>query len=102
MPAQTPADLDRLFGEYMNKGDVDAILTLYEPNAAMPGQTGEVALGTDALRQSINTFAAMKPQLDLKVEKVVETGDIALVYSKWTMKAGAQEMSGKGREVARR
>ena len=102
MPAQTPADLDRLFEEYMNKGHIDAILTLYEPNAAMPDQAGQVAMGLDALRTSIGAFAAMKPQLDLKVEKVIETGDIALVYSKWTMKAGGQEMAAKGREVARR
>ena len=102
MPAQTPADLDRLFEEYLNKGDVDAIMLLYEPNAAMPEQSGQVAQGLDAVRKSISTFAAMKPEIDLKVEKVVEAGDLALVYSKWTMKTGGQEMTGKGREVARR
>ncbi len=102
MPAQEPEDLDRLFGEALNRGDLDAIMTLYEPDAAMPEQSGNVAVGTDALRASIGGFVAMKPQIDLKVEKVVQAGDIALVYSKWSMEAGGQKMEGKGREVARR
>ncbi len=103
MPAaQKPEDLDRLFGEALNQGDLDAILTLYESGAAMPEQTGNVAIGTDALRQSIGQFVAMKPQIDLRVEKIVQAGDLALVYSKWTMKTGGQEMTGKGREVVRR
>ncbi len=103
MPAaQTPEDLDRLFGEALNRGDVDSILALYEPGAAMPEMSGNVAIGADALRQSIGQFAAMKPQIQLDVEKVVQAGDIALVYSKWSMKSGDQEMTGRGREVARK
>jgi len=103
MPAaQKPEDLDRLFGEALNRGDLDAIVALYEPGAAMPEMSGSVAVGTDALRQSINGFVTMKPRIKLEVEKVVQAGDIALVYSKWSMTAGDQEMTGKGREVARR
>jgi len=102
MPARKPEDLDRLFGEALNRGDLDALIALYEPDAAMPEQSGSVAVGTDALRASIGGFVAMKPQIDLQVEKVVQAGDIALVYSRWTMETGGQKMTGKGREVARR
>ena len=100
--AQKPEDLDRLFEDALNRGDLEAIMTLYEPDAAMPGQAGEVATGTAAVRESISQFVAMKPTIDLKVEKVVQTGDIALCYSKWTLDAGGQKMEGKGREVARK
>jgi ketosteroid isomerase-like protein len=102
MPAHKPEDLDRLFEAALNRGDLDALVALYEPGAAMPEQSGNVAVGTDALRQSIGQFVAMKPQIDLQVEKVVQAGDVALVYSKWTMDAGGQKMEGKGREVTRR
>lgn len=59
------------------------------------------------MRQSISGFLAMKPQIDIKVDKVVQAGDLALVYSSWTMKGKGpdgndMQMSGKGREVARR
>jgi ketosteroid isomerase-like protein len=100
--AQKPEDLDRLFEDALNRADLDAIMTLYEPGAAMPEQTGNVATGTAALRQSISQFVAMKPKLDLKVEKIVQAGDIALCYSTWSMDAGGQKVEGKGREVARR
>lgn len=45
MPAQKPEDLDRLFEDYLNRGDLDASLTLYEPDAAMAEMSGGVAVG---------------------------------------------------------
>ena len=100
--AQKPEDLDRLFGDALNRGDLDAIMTLYESGAAMPEQSGNVATGTAELRQSIGQFVAMKPKITLTVDKVVHAGDLALTYSNWTMDAGGQQMQGKGVEVCRR
>ena len=35
MPAMNPGDLDRLFGEALNSGNIEALLALYEVNASL-------------------------------------------------------------------
>ncbi|MFV1991312.1 MAG: hypothetical protein ACC652_11290, partial [Acidimicrobiales bacterium] len=48
MAARTPEELDSLFREAMGRGDVDAVIALYEPNAVFPCMQGEV--GSDQVR----------------------------------------------------
>ena len=48
MAARTPEELDTLFREAMGRGDVDAVIALYKPNAIFPGMQGEV--GSDQVR----------------------------------------------------
>jgi uncharacterized protein (TIGR02246 family) len=103
MPAQNPEQVDELFQQALNSGDVDAIVTLYEPNASFVGQDGQVAVGRDAIRASVQAYIDLKPQIDLKVEKTVRAGeDLATCYGAWTLIAGGQSMTGKSIEVVRR
>jgi uncharacterized protein (TIGR02246 family) len=101
MAAQKPEDLGRLFVEAMRAGDLDAVLALYEPTAAMPNQQGEVRSGADAIRQDMAPFAALKPDMTGETDKVIIAGDIALSHSRWSI-AGPAPMSGRAVEVARR
>ncbi len=101
MPAQTPEQLDTIFQQAMTIGDLDAIMALYEPGAVFANQSGELSSGIDAVRQEIAPFAAMKPDFKLQVEKVITAGDIAVMYSQWSMTTPDQ-MSGRSVEVARR
>ena len=41
MPASTPEEVQRLFAEAFDAGDVDAAVELYEPNATLVIQPGE-------------------------------------------------------------
>ncbi len=101
MSAQKPEDLGRLFVEAMRAGDLDAVLALYEPGAAMPNQQGEVRTGTDTIRQDMAPFAAAKPDMTIETDKAIIAGDIALSHSRWSMTKPAP-MSGRAVEVARR
>ena len=101
MPAQNPEDLGRLFSEAMRAGDLDAVLALYEPGAAMPNQQGDVRTGTDALRQDMAPLADMKADMTIETVKTLVAGDIALSHSRWSMTKPAP-MSGRAVEVARR
>ena len=47
MTANAPEDLDRLFGEGINAGNVEAVLALYEPDAVLVRQDGTHAVGLD-------------------------------------------------------
>jgi uncharacterized protein (TIGR02246 family) len=103
MPAQSPEEVDVLFAKALNAGDVDGMVSMYEPNASFVGQGGEVAVGHDAIRAAIKTYIDLKPEIDLKVEKTVATGtDLAVCYGVWTMSIGGQEMTGKSMEIVRK
>jgi len=40
MPASTPEQIHRLFEEAFNAGDLDGLMELYEPDAALIAQPG--------------------------------------------------------------
>ena len=108
MPARTPEECDRLFGEHVNAGDLDALMTLYEPGGSLVRLDGSVATGHADIRRVLDRLVAMRPTLRLNVLKVVTNGeDIAMVYNDWTMSAkgadGASiERAGRAIEVVRR
>jgi ketosteroid isomerase-like protein len=101
MPAQNPEDLGQLFSQAMKAGDLDAVLALYEPGAAVPDQQGGVQSGADAIRQGMAPLASIKPDITTETDKVIIAGDIALTHSRWSMTTPAP-MSGRAVEVARR
>ena len=102
MPASNPEDVGRLIVEAINNGDVETAIAMYEPEAAAPDSQGEVSSGTtDAFRQNTASFIASKPNLKVEVDKVIRAGDIALLYSHWSM-TNPEPMSGRTVAVARR
>ena len=108
MPARKPEECDVLFGEYMNAGDLEALLALYEPTCALVQGDGGVLVGTEAIRASFTRLLAMKPRIEIAVVKVVPAGDgLALVYNDWRLTAkgpGGAPVTRAGRalEVMRR
>ncbi len=79
---------------------------LYEPDATLIPQPGEVFTGTEAIREALSQILAMKPKFDLQFKKAFQAGDIALLISDWTLSASdpdgnAIEMYGRTAGVAR-
>ena len=104
--ARTPEEIDAEWMEAFNAGNGEAVLALYEPAAAFVLPTGEVVEGAETIGQVLGGFLAMKPRIDLRTKKVVRAGDIALVYSTWTLSATAPdgtalEMAGDSAVVLR-
>ena len=85
MPAQKPEDVHRLFAEAFNKGNVDTVLSLYEPDAVLVPQPGQTVRGHAAIRQALVSFLAMKPRFAFQSGKTLESNDIAILFSKWTL-----------------
>jgi uncharacterized protein (TIGR02246 family) len=107
MPARTPEECDALFARYVNAGDVDAVVALYEPGASLVQQDRGTASGHGAIREALAGFAEMQPTLRMNVKQVVRAGeDLAVLYNDWTMSAkgpdGPQELAGKAIEIVRR
>ena len=53
MPATTPEEICRLFQQYMAEGDVDSVLSVYDPEAVFLNRSGEIRRGEEALREEL-------------------------------------------------
>ena len=78
----TPEKVLDLVVEGINAGDLDSLITLYEPHAA--SQPGQLARSTAGIRESLRSFIDMNGKLDLKVKRVLRASDLALVTTEWS------------------
>jgi ketosteroid isomerase-like protein len=101
MSAKSPEDICRLFQQYMAEGDIDLVLSVYDPEAVFLNQSGEVKQGRQGLRQELAPFATAKTIFDFNILQVIQSGDIALMHTKWQV-SSPQPMSVYAIEVARR
>lgn len=70
----------------MELGKIEEVLAAYERGASLVVQPGKTASGPE-LREALNGFIAMKPKFHMSEHEVIESGDIALHVSPWTMDA---------------
>jgi uncharacterized protein (TIGR02246 family) len=107
MPANKPEDIPRLFTEAFNAGDLNAVMSLYEPDAILVPQPGQIVRGQAAIREALKGYLALKPRLTLQFDKALGSTDIVLLISKWTLKGtgpdgSTVEMAGQATDVVRR
>ena len=57
MPAKSPEENCSLFQQYMAEGDIDSVLSIYDPEAVILDKSGEVKKGEEGLRQNLAPFA---------------------------------------------
>ena len=107
MAAHAPAETHQLFADYFSVGDLEGLMSLYEPGATLVPQAGPPASGQAAIREAMTGFLAPKPEFNLQTARVVQAGDIALIFSKWTLRGtdadgNAVESAGQTSDVVRR
>jgi uncharacterized protein (TIGR02246 family) len=83
MPAHSPEDICRLFQQSMAAGDLDAVLSVFDPEAVLVNSSGEVTQGRDGLRQELAPVAAVKTRVAFTIKQVIRSGDIALMHTEW-------------------
>ena len=84
MSKATPEQVLQSIVDGINTGNLDALMTLYEPEAAFATQPGSLTHGLPGIREALGGFVAMKGTLDLKVTRVLEVSDLALVIGVWS------------------
>ena len=107
MPARTPEEVHKLFTQYFSAGDIDAMVSLYEPAAVLLPQPGQKVSGHAAIKDALAAFLAMKGKFQMAPPKVIQTSDIAIAFADWTLDAvGADgspiKLSGQTSDVVRR
>ena len=68
MSRGTPEQVLKSIVDGINTGNLDALMSLYEPEAAFASQPGSLAHGSTGVRESLAAFIAMKGTLALKVK----------------------------------
>jgi ketosteroid isomerase-like protein len=101
MPARNPEEICSLFKRYMAEGDIDGLLSVYDPEVVFLNQAGELIKGKQELKQELNRFAAARARFDFNIAQVIQSGDIALMHTRWNI-SGPQQISVYAIEVARR
>ena len=80
----TPEEVLNSVTEGINAGDLDSLMTLYEPLACFASQPGQLAKSPAGIRESLRGFIDMNGKLDLKVKRVLRASDLALVTTEWS------------------
>ena len=107
MSKVTPRQVLASIVDGINSGNLDALMTLYEPEAGFATQPGNLAHGPTGVRNALSGFLAMKGKLNLKVTRVLEASDLALFISIWSFTGtgpGGEpvKLTGKSADVLRR
>jgi len=80
----TPEEVLNSVTEGINAGDLDSLMTLYEPLACFASQPGQLAKSPADIRESLRSFIDMNGKLNLNVKRVINASDIALVTTEWS------------------
>jgi ketosteroid isomerase-like protein len=107
MSRRTPEEVLKSIVDGINTGNLDALMPLYEPGAAFAAQPGNLTRGLAGVREGLAGFIAMKGKLDLKVTRVLEASELALVIGVWSFAGTGPDgkpvkLAGKSADVLRR
>jgi ketosteroid isomerase-like protein len=101
MQATNPEEICRLFQRYVAEGDLESVMSVYEPDAVFLNQSRELNRGLEGLKRELAPLAQAKVRFNFEVKQVIENGDIALMHTEWTV-FGPEPMKVYAIEVARR
>jgi uncharacterized protein (TIGR02246 family) len=96
------ADIHPAVEAAVNEQDLDGLMALYAPDAALVLLDGSVVTGTEAIREQYAAILEMQGRMTLRTRYALEVGDLAVLSNAWTLTAGDQTMSAVTAEVARR
>jgi ketosteroid isomerase-like protein len=83
-----------LFMRYVNEGNLDGVVNLYEPDAVFIGREGEVLSKSSAIRDLYRGLLAMTPEFQIQPSiATIYASDLALDISEWRYNGKAPDGS---------
>jgi ketosteroid isomerase-like protein len=104
MGVAEPSQINAAFADGFNRGDIEALLALYEPDGAVVEIDGTVSHGIDPIRDHVTRLIAIGGTMTSTNLTSVVSGDIALVTAAWEIVGSsvAPSITGRSAEVLRR
>lgn len=85
MDLSTPlATVESLVAAFL-RGDVEAALSLYEPEAMLVVRPDRIARGRVEIRAALAEMLAVRPRITTEATEVFIVGDLALYHSVWKL-----------------
>lgn len=85
MKTSDPLDVITQLVSAMNAQDLKMAMTLFEPDASFVMKPGVVVSGTAGIRQALEGFMALKPNLTIEAQQIVQAGDVAQYCARWSI-----------------
>src|SRR5919202_2010332 len=83
MAVHDPNQAHRTWGEAFNRGDIEALVALYAPDAVLVPEPGKQVSGTANVRAALEGFMSLNGTMKLETQSVVVGADIALTRGRW-------------------
>ncbi|BFU93375.1 MAG: hypothetical protein NTNFB02_00970 [Nitrospira sp.] len=101
-----PEEFHSRFAAAFNSGNVEAVMALYEPEATLVPQPGQVVQGREAIRQALLQFLALKGTMEVKSIFTVHGSGVVLTRGQWKLTGTGPDgkpitMTGRSVEVLR-
>ncbi len=97
-----PHDFPAAFAAAFNSGDVDALTALYRDDALFLPD-GQAELTGAGIREALLGFLALKGPIEMKLVRVVEGPDVAVVIADWSLKTpDGNTLTGRTSDVVTR
>ncbi|MDB5848522.1 MAG: hypothetical protein JWP29_2274 [Rhodoferax sp.] len=105
--ASTPLELITALVDARTRGDIDAAVAFFEPEATLIAQPGMPLKGPEAIRGFFETYVGWRPVFEVSARDIITTGDLALHMSAWTLQGTGADgqaftLSGRTTDVFRR
>jgi uncharacterized protein (TIGR02246 family) len=82
MKVFNPEDMNSAFAEAFNSGNIEELIALYEPDAVLVPEPGQVVQGAQAIRAALQELLALKGRMRSENQYALVHGDIALLRAK--------------------
>ena len=100
MLPRDPEDWPSVFAQHLNAGDLEKVMSLYEPDAQFVAPSGETLVGRDRIGEVIAGLIQSNTKFHSRVLRVTRMDDLALLYTDFD--GTTVDRSGKAIELTSR
>ena len=100
MLPRDPEDWPSVFAQHLNAGDLEKVMSLYEPDAQFVAPCGETLVGRDRIGEVIAGLIQSNTKFHSRVLRVTRMDDLALLYTDFD--GTTVDRSGKAIELTSR
>lgn len=96
-------EVHALLAAAYNTGDLATVLQIYDANGIIVAEPGTPVAGKEKFEAAVKGILAIKGKMEIKTVYCLQTGDIAVGRSEWSIKDGDEtKVNAKGVEVMKR
>src|SRR5450631_4006061 len=90
-------DVHSALAAAFNTGDITKVLQIYDPSGVIVAEPGKAVEGKEKFEAAVKTILAIKGKMEIKTVYCLQSGDIAVGRSEWSITEGTEtKVTAKG------